>query len=307
MRAVSGFFWALGGLACGVGLGAAVRNARARARPHEALEANFHAAYGRTRANSARVGPVLVLIDGTLVLMHGSERLELAASDPATRILQAAAHAPIGIFAVLCELSPRTPLGPAAVMRLSELRTASLHAREALGPFEAAVRSDLEDVLERSRRFIEAQLQHGAADAQALASFAREIGPRLLVLIDHATQLELKALHAAAENALARLDADALRELEVVVAGAHQARARSLGMQYFTKRFGEAPGEERRIAYAESAQDVEAARALVGTRRLDRAIARAFFGDPKRLQRDVLGDAAKSALEHIELPTVAPN
>jgi hypothetical protein len=41
---------------------------------------------------------------------------------------------------------------------------------------------------------------------------------------------------------------------------------------------------------------------LVGTRRLDRAIASAFFGDPKRLQRDVLGDAAKSALERIALP-----
>jgi hypothetical protein len=102
-------------------------------------------------------------------------------------------------------------------------------------------------------------------------------------------------------EALACLDEAMLPELEIVVAGAHQARARSLGMQYCQKRFGEAPGEERRVAYAESAQDVDQARSLVGTRRLDRAIAGAFFGDPKRLQRDVLGDSAKSALQRIEL------
>jgi hypothetical protein len=40
---------------------------------------------------------------------------------------------------------------------------------------------------------------------------------------------------------------------------------------------------------------------LVGTRRLDRMVAQAFFQDPKRLQRDVLGDAAMRQLDDAHL------
>jgi len=46
----------------------------------------------------------------------------------------------------------------------------------------------------------------------------------------------------------------------------------------------------------QAVQDEDAALALVGTQRLDRALAQAFFGDARRLQRDVLGDAAHALL-----------
>ena len=81
--------------------------------------------------------------------------------------------------------------------------------------------------------------------------------------------------------------------------GDHQARNRSLGMQYFQRRFGEEPGEEERVAYGEGVEDADEAHALVGTRRLDNAVAAAFFGDPKRLQRDVLGNAVHALLKHM--------
>ena len=92
------------------------------------------------------------------------------------------------------------------------------------------------------------------------------------------------------------LGADEQDTLHVVVAGAHQARTRSLGMLYFRKRLAEPEGAERRVLYAESATTPEAARALVGTFLLDRELAEAFFGDAARLQRDVLGDAAAEKL-----------
>jgi hypothetical protein len=129
-----------------------------------------------------------------------------------------------------------------------------------------------------------------------LAELARALGPRLLRLTEHATELELSALHTATEAALADMTPQQRASFEVVVAGAHQARDRSLPLQYFQQRLGEEPGEEHRIAFAESVSGPAEARTLVGTRRLDRHIAAAFFGNPKRLQRDVLGDAAQRLL-----------
>jgi hypothetical protein len=95
------------------------------------------------------------------------------------------------------------------------------------------------------------------------------------------------------------LSEDERRSLEVVVAGDHQARARSLAMQYFQRRFGEERRRETRIAYGERVATVAEALELVGTRRIDRAVAAAFYGDPTRLQQDVLGDAAARILDEM--------
>ncbi|MBC8071591.1 MAG: hypothetical protein IAG13_24915, partial [Deltaproteobacteria bacterium] len=117
---------------------------------------------------------------------------------------------------------------------------------------------------------------------------------------EHATRAQLGALHEQATVLLARLPASERERVHVVVAGAHQARARSLGMQYFRRLFGEPTDAEERVTYAEAVDTVDDAVALVCMQRLDRAMARAFFGDEKRLQRDVLGDAAERLLEDLQ-------
>lgn len=289
-----------------VGIESSISMLRARvlASRSAELDRKFHEAYDDRRAEKAKALPVLVLSGESLMLLHGKEQREFRASDPRSRIIQAAAHAPIGIFAVLHEHPPFVQLQAAARSRLLALRAACAHAHDALDALDEAARHDVRSVLERSQHFIDAQLARERADISALGKLARELGPALLLLTKHATRLELDALHGAVEEALSALDSEQLRDLKVVVIGVHQARARSLGMQYFQKRFGESAGEERRVAYAEGAADIEEARTLVGTRRFDRAIARAFFGDARRLQRDVLGDAAKAALDHIELKRI---
>ena len=142
----------------------------------------------------------------------------------------------------------------------------------------------------------------GSVDTTALDAFARDLGPLLLRSTDDATHVQLDSLDAHVRRALGQLDAREKKLFQVIVTGDHQARARSLGMQYFTRLLGEGEGEEHRVAYAEGITDEEAALALVGTRRLDHAIATAFFGDAKRLQRDVLADAAEAQLRDFAMP-----
>jgi hypothetical protein len=160
-----------------------------------------------------------------------------------------------------------------------------------------SARKDSLEVLRMTREFLAQARTTQRVRANSLSELARALGPRLLGLTEHATELELSALHTATEAALAHMTPQQRASFEVVVAGAHQARDRSLPLQYFQQRLGEEPGEERRIAFAESVSGPAEARKLVGTRRLDREIAAAFFGNPKRLQRDVLGDAAQRLLE----------
>jgi hypothetical protein len=56
------------------------------------------------------------------------------------------------------------------------------------------------------------------------------------------------------------------------------------------------PVEGRRIVVAESLWEEPKAMDLYGTHLLDGSIGQAFFGDPMRMHRDLLADAAKDYL-----------
>ncbi len=264
------------------------------------VNAAFHGAYDGARARAETDAPVFVLIDDGLVVFHRGEERRVSVTPRLFHLLKSAAHAPIAVYVALAD-------GRAEAAAPLEALRGSLGA--ALGAVaaeiaDASLAACARAALEASRALVTTAIERGGVDRAALDAFARATGPGLLRLTDAATGLQLEALHAAVEEALAALAPDELRALQVVVVGDHQARERSLAMQYFRKRLGEPAGAEERVAYAEGVTDVSAARALVGKRRLDRAIACAFFGDDKRLQRDVLGDAAKARLDAVDLASI---
>jgi len=268
----------------------------------DAANESFHEAYARARGRAEDEVPVFLILPDTLVLFRRAERREARYTSRAFHLLKAAAHAPIGLYALLCK--PTTQPKDARVLALRARLHAALttHRNEhalALSDEPEAL-SDLRAALEHTLHFIDAL--DGPVPAQALRVFASEMGTLLQSLIDHATRIELATLHACVEELVATLSPDERRALHVVVTGDHQARARNLGMQYFQARLGEAA--EAQLVYAEGITEEAEALALVGSRRLDAVLARAFFGDPKRLQRDVLGDAVRDRLRVVKLPSL---
>jgi hypothetical protein len=297
-------FSGIAGFVAGMGL---VRSrSRAKNSGLAVLDQRFHAAYDRLRDDASKSVPVLVFFQGTLHLLHGTVGKEYVASDPSTQLMMAAAHDPVGIFALLLDhaTADGKRVSEPLRQRLFELRRAQQHARASVEQLGASARSLVTTVLDASERYISEILSRGVVTHASLAQFATDLGPVLLELIEEATRLELAALDRATALVLQHLTREQQKQLEVIVAGVHQARARSLPLQYFQQRLGEAPGEEHRLAYAESATDPLQARLLVGTRRLDKIIAEAFFGDAKRLQRDLLGDAAARLLQNTELEPI---
>ena len=263
--------------------------------PLDAVNKAFHQNYDAARSGAERQGPVLVVIAGSLVLHRncGHDRIDRAFSSRIYDVIKSAAHAPVALYAAMQR-------GDGSSARLLRSLEASLAASlESLDREvqDVEVAGHMREVLERTLKFLA-----GESDTPALDGFAGQVGPLMLVLTDHATRYQLAALHLVAESLLRELGSEEKRTLRVVVVGVHQVRARSLAMQYFQRRLREPEGAEERVTYAEGAATVEEALELVGTQRLDRAIATAFFGEAKRLQRDVLGDATKRLLAEMDLP-----
>ena len=278
--------------------------------PLDGVNGHFHEAYDEARRGAQHDVPVLVVLADAIILFRDGARSEVTFTPRAFHVIKSIAHAPVAIFALLHgrDLDPRDgTLDGGAAGRLRALlghldRVEASLRGEALEP---DVAQNLRDVHRASADFGMRVLDAGRASPEDLAAFAREIGPVLLRTTDDATRVQLDALHASVLRLIAPMSADERATFQVVVTGDHQARVRSLGMQYFEKLLDEPTGAERRVTYAEGISDEASAHALVGTRRLDRAIAAAFFGDDKRLQRDVLGDAVKARLETMPLAPLA--
>jgi hypothetical protein len=67
-------------------------------------------------------------------------------------------------------------------------------------------------------------------------------------------------------------------------------------MQYFAKLLG-APDESRRLVYAEELSGEQQGLNLLATHQLDSELSEAFFGDPDRMEIDLLGNAASVYLD----------
>ena len=241
-----------------------------------ALDVNdaFHAQYDHTRDDVEDV--VFVVLGDDLVICEGKKHTKLAIRPPAFHASKALAHGPLAAFLALRS-------NDEARVRKVRDALANSGSTDALCTIPLAA--------------LEKKLIGESVDAEAMA---RATTPHLLRATEEATRLHLETLHAKVEEAVAGLVLEQQQAFVVVVTGDHQARDRSVAMQYFRKRLREPAGEERRVIYAEAVTDVKGALALVDTNRVDRALAKAFFDDEKRLQRDVLGDAAKKLLDAME-------
>jgi hypothetical protein len=268
----------------------------------------FHGAYERARDEAVRAGPVFIVLADSLILHRDEERRELPFTPAQFHAIKSVAHGAVALYAML-ERGAGEPLSDAVTHRLKALRDhvdkSLTSLAEHVAKHDEGVNEDLRAMLEELRVTISSTLDEGAIAAAALAAFAHRAGVAVRRLTHHATRVQLAAIHRCVEEALAGFTTGERAALQVVVAGDHQARARSLGMQYFKKLLREPAGADERVTYGEGVTTEQEALALVGARRLDRAIARAFFGDEKRLQRDVLGDVAAEQLAALDLASIA--
>jgi len=256
----------------------------------------FHNAYRGARDGVRNQVPILVVLPNELVLHHRDRRRAVPYSRPSFARAKSAAHIAVALFALSCG-EPGTAQVRDAFAAIYEHISRALEQRSqsTSGPD-----GEVDRLLERCLGYAQ-MARERAIEERSSHEFASDAGPRILRITEVATCEQVTSLHEAVEALFRELSVRDQAELQVVVVGDHQARTRSLGMQYFKRRFREGEADQR-VTYGENVNDEQEAISLVATRRLDQRIARAFFGDEHRLQRDVLGDAAKRCLDQMSFP-----
>ena len=153
-----------------------------------------------------------------------------------------------------------------------------------------------QEIFRQSFALLDDVLASGQANPAKLASFTRQVAPLLLANVTDATAAEMRELYSTAAAWRKQLTPAEWNALYVVMIGPHMPRDQECSIQFFQRLFRE-PEEGKRIIYAEALWKESDALDLLATHEVDEAAGAAFFGDPMRMHRDLLADAAKVYLD----------
>jgi hypothetical protein len=149
----------------------------------------------------------------------------------------------------------------------------------------------------RSTRAAVLAFSQGRLSAAGQRKFFAEVRPDLDENIRAVSGAFLRELHRRMQDIRHEVpDADAWDSVLVIVGTSHQARAREIGVQYFERLLAEPVGEgarnERRLVISESVGKASDQYGLLATHLVDQESGALVFGDPLRLQWDVLANNA---------------
>jgi hypothetical protein len=260
--------------------------------PLEQLNAAFRESYVQAKADClARGGPVLMVTGERLLLFRpGAKTAEEPLRPGLYHRFKEVAHVPLALYLLLS--------GPGTARSLAPLRALAAAARAGLKDW--CPPADLprqETILDACLGIMDAAAGPGGVPPARLAAFTGAMGPLVLANADRAASLELELLDRSVARFRAALGPAGFQALRVVIVGAHMARAGEVSLQYFLRLLGEAE-EGGRVIYAESLWQPHDAMELLATHRVDQGAGAAFFGEPRRMHRDLLADGARKWLDN---------
>jgi len=279
--------------------------------PFAEINVSFHETYTRLveqiLAQLGDIVPVIVLIgdDATLLCDNTEQREQVI--PPRYHELKALGHLAFGVQLTLMANGSG---------RLTELTANELHAKRAqiretqtiinasstCASYSAKVKAPAE-LLCRARALVDRVLEEGAVDFERLHEHVRALASHALETAQLAVCIELEQLHALLGRWRSDLGEELWSGLYVVICGAHQPRYREATCQYFGQLLHQPTGygaeREDRLVYAEGFCDVNAALDLLARHIVDQRASNLLFGDRRRLQEDLLADAARTEVRKL--------
>jgi hypothetical protein len=248
----------------------------------------------------ARTFPVIVIaFDEATLMREGREPITANFTPPLYHRFKEIAHIAFGVHVTLTPYAgrPTETAWRAPLQRLLDHVVAVEGALGTIGIPEARMARERR-VVRDSIAYMRAVLAANAVDAAGLRAYSRAMAPLVLASADDASALQIDGLHAVVTRWRAELTADEWTRLHVLVLGPKAPREGNLAMQYFERVLGRRE-TGRRLIYSENIFARDAALTQLGGLVIDRAVARDFFAEEMRMDRDLLTDGARKRLDQV--------
>jgi hypothetical protein len=283
--------------------------------PFSAFNIGFHGTYTRlVEQVLAQLGdsvPVVVLIGDDATLLYDGREQHDKIIPARYHELKALAHLAFGVQLTLMA-NGRGHLSEVTASELHEKRAQIREAQAAANaPPDSASCSPTvtiaskapAELLRLAHTLVDRVLAEGVVDFDRLQEYIRALASSALETAQLAVCIELEQLHALLGRWRNNLDEARWAGLYVVICGAHQPRYREAACQYFGRLLHEPEGSaaerEDRLVYAEGLCDVNSALDLLARHIVDQRASNLLFGDRRRLQEDLLADAASAEVRKL--------
>lgn len=295
------------GMVLAVGLGVshwlsapAAPMVKAKPDPLRDLNQSFRAAYAKAKKEAiAKKGPVVFVESDHLVLLRDGQRADAPIIPKLYTLLKEVAHVPLTIFLLL---PAEGELSEPQRTELRAFRAQMTVGRQALAEhsLDKETRERQEKIFAASEQFLDGVLARKKVKASEMNEFAGQMRPLLLANMAGAAKAELDALDRQMRTWRGEMTPEEWKQLRVLILGSALPRKDNLATQFFARLLGE-KGEGPRIIYTESIYEEPRALDQLGRHLVDTDIGQSFFNDPRRMMRDLLGDAAAEYIKRMKL------
>ena len=274
-----------------------------------ALNRSFHESYNnlihRTFENlGARKSPVIVMIHEDVILFHDGKEEKVNVIPKEYHQIKGIGHMSFGVYVTLANNGYK-PLRPDIKEDLEhkiDLIDQALKYLE-YNPLPLEYAATHRTMLESASNLIGKVLAAGEVAEDMLLDFCQKSAPLYLEGAQIGAKLEIDTLHDTVMNWIDRVGDDNWENIHVVICAAHQGRYRETTLQYFQRLLYEREGfsakNEDRVVYAEHINDPQAALELLARHIVDQRASIDLFGDPTRLQEDLMSDGAEAYLQEL--------
>jgi hypothetical protein len=200
--------------------------------------------------------------------------------------------------------------------RLTELTASELHEKRAqirevqasinVSPACASSSPTMKgpaELLWRARTLVDRVLAEGVVDFERLQEHIRALASHALEHCATGRVHRARTTARAPQPVAQRSWREPLGRFVVVICGAHQPRYRDAASQYFGRLLHQPEGSgaerEDRLVYGEGLCDVDSALDLLARHIVDQRASNLLFGDRRRLQEDLLADAASTEVRKL--------
>jgi hypothetical protein len=245
--------------------------------------------------------PVILNIGGSLILKYNGKHETIDITPNQYQEVKVFGHAAVSVFLALYK-SQSNQLELEKKRYLASLEDHLKKASLLIPSFKLTPEemNSVTQLATLTQNFVHKILLQGHWTDKEYNAFFAAVKPLIFDITIIASRVEISALDNALNPWLAQLSPEDKMKIGIVIATAHQSRAKEISLQYFAKKFGATFGEgallENRITVLEGYFDESSALKLLARHYLDQKIGQDIFGDPERLQRDLLSDAAEKLL-----------
>lgn len=270
---------------------------------NKAMLSIFHRGQDRL---TAKTRPVMVIArDVTVIAEDGNATYPRDAPQYAN--LKSTSHV---ILAIIGAVTPWPEDDEAKARSMTDLKSVSDEIDTFLSVIDsvdmpADLLADQRKMLQMAKEFAENALEEGLVNRDSVSDVINKMRPIWAQNMREAARAELEALHKAVSAARASMDEESWDRVYIVHHGGMNVKSVNVVQLYLERVMPEklAAGQ---LLFAENKHGIDAMAEEAGYTRMQRIVGAWAFGDPARMEVDLLGYEAGSVLDEM-IPAPPPD